>query len=428
MDSLKKLEEINSVNEGIFSNIFGKKQNDKVVADSKNGIGYFLNGNYIKTILGDFPYDKDLWNERAPALNWLLRGKYEADKIVVENKTEVYFLGKWYEGDFKGKVFSWGAGAEFNGGEFRGQAYKANNSTYKAGAENYYTGTFADYINGILGTNLYTSEINDTENFIELIRVPDNWVITLKGDRNKSLTFRIIKKIDDKNTDFIFELIPSTDKVKILWENIRVNYRNNGIIAKGNAFELFGGENIIQDVKSIIVASKAKEFKMASKSTIDFSLDKRLKGFLQTKNKMPVSFDLISSKPEQKTYIQGFINDLKNGDFYDNLKLLEKYINLGAIDGYLKYIFMAPIFDNEVGQIKNKQLESEINELLKYFNDFMYFIVEKAGKIGVKNAIIKSMKKELGIINKVASKSKTPQQSKNTQKNQQIINTLKGSL
>ena len=89
---------------------------------------------------------------------------------------------------------------------------------------------------------------------------------------------------------------------------------------------------------------------------------------------------------------------------------------------------MAPIFDNEVGQIKNKQLESEINELLKYFNDFMYFIVEKAGKIGVKNAIIKSMKKELGIINKVASKSKTPQQSKNTQKNQQIINTLKGSL
>jgi len=428
MDSLKKLEEINSVNEGIFGNIFGKKQDDKVVADAKNGIGYFLNGNYIKTILGDFPYDKDLWNERAPALNWLLTSQYEADKIVVEDKNEVHFLGRWYDGEFKGKVFSWGAGAEFNGGEFRGQAYKANNSTYKAGAENYYTGTFADYSNGILGTKLYENEISDTENFIELIRVPDNWIVTLRGDRNKILTFKIVKKIDDKNTDFIFELIPSTDRVGIPWENIRANYKNHGIITKGNSFELFGGENVIQNIKSITITSKAKDFKMASKTVINFSLDKRLKGFLQTKNKMPVSFDLISSKPEQKIYVEEFINDLKSGDFYDKLKTLEKYIRLGAVDGYLKYIYMAPIFENETGQIKNKQLEIEINELMKYFNNFMYFIVEKAGKIGIKNAIIKSMKRELGIANKVGSKSQSPQQAKNIQKNQQVLNALKGGL
>jgi len=43
----------------------------------------------------------------------------------------------------------------------------------------------------------------------------------------------------EKNTDFIFELIPSTDRVGIPWENIRANYKNHGIITKGNSFELF---------------------------------------------------------------------------------------------------------------------------------------------------------------------------------------------
>jgi len=426
MDSLEKLNEQKKINEGIFNNIFKKKQQqNKILIEVENG--YLLNGNFIGAMYGDGytnPYDEDVWLN--PEYKWMLLGNYKAYKISIENKN-INFQGIWNDGEFKGKEFLSGNNVFFVGGQFNGKTYAADNLTYKTSPENFINGTFEDYENGILGTKIYENEILNSEENIELIRVPDNWFVTIKGDRNKILIFKIIKKLNNKDSNFVFKLIPSMDNVSILWETIRNSYEKIGVLKNGAYFDLF--ENyVIKNIKSISVTKTIDDFKISSKNVISFALDKNLKNFVTIK-KIPISFEVESNSVESKEFVEKFISDLKTGVFYQKLILLKKYIDNGLISGYLSFIHLSSIFDGKIGQTtKNQKLDNEINNLMQYFDNFMNFLVEETVKIGIKNIITKSLKNFLipqkNIIQNIPSK----ETSGDKEKKEKMFSTLKNSL
>ena len=285
MDSLKKLEEINQTNEGIFNKIFGRfsKSNQQSAAPQQNtksqkkqpppqgknvmnfnmSVGYKLNGNYIQNLHGSYPnaHLQETWEQ--PEFDWLIGSKFNANAIYLD-EYGLHFSGKWYGGIFEGYDFLDGSGSNFIGGAFNGDIYSAPNSTFNVKPQNFIRGKYMDYQNGILGTMPYSRDIEDTSEYIELIRVPINWYVTIGDKKGKNITFKMIKKIDDVNTNFIFKIMPNIKK-PIGWSTIRKNYESLGFIEKGGNFNLLGKEFAIKNISSIIVSSKPRK---TSKSVI----------------------------------------------------------------------------------------------------------------------------------------------------------------
>lgn len=402
MDQLKKLKEINTINEGLFDSIFGKKSDGTTVLKKARGAGYFLNSNYIYRFKSDgsiFPYSQETW--QIPKFSWILNTKFEANTIRFENEL-LYFEGKWLNGDFKGYGF-YGSNSSFEGGRFLGQIYNAPNNLFKVQPDQYYSGIYKDDKSGVLGSQYLTKPINNTEQIIELISIPNNWYVIL-DDGNKKVIFKVVKKLDNVNTDFKFELAPSSNIVTIEWETIRANYLNHGFIAKEKSFSLFGEEFGIQNIKSIIVTPENPGYKVSSKTAINFANDNKLKRFLTYQGE-PITFEVDSSSVDGKEFVKNFIQDIVSGTFYKNLELFRKYIETGEIKGYsdAEFINLAPIFNNERNGIVSNR---DVHQLMKYFDDVMKYIVEDSKY--VKKLLIKSLKKHLGL-DKLSTKEEKPE-------------------
>ena len=434
MDSIEKLYNQIELNEGIFDKLLGKNKQSQETnyLQKAKGAGYYLNGNYVYSMYGDGrinPLFQNVW--KLPKYKWLLDSKFKASVISL-SEDGVSFMGKWYEGEFLGYRFSSGNDVLFLGGTFNGKIYDAANHTFKVEPQNYINGLFLDYKNGILGRELYKNNIQNTNSFIEIIRIPDNWVVTIKGDDNKKLSFKVLKKIDDKNTNFVFEIITTNEKKMVNWESIRNNYEKFGYIQKGGNFGLFGKNLFIKNIKSIVLEQTVVSGNGISNSmvgnagVINFSLDKRLKSFVLAKNNKPFTFQVDTKNAIANNFIEIFQRDLEDGNFYRLLNKFKLQIEYGFVNGFVsaKYIHLASLFNNDKGTILEKDIQPEVADILAYFNNFMEFVVEGSSNNGIKKQIISSMKKFLNLTNGVIKPNIKQNVAPTNQQTQQKIKNI----
>lgn len=379
MDSLKKLEEISSQNKEIFDKIFKKESlNEAIIQRIKNKPGYLINGNYVYSMGSDgtvAPFVENTWT--LPEYSWLVNARFESDYIYFFNK-QVQFRGKWYDGSFEGYEFL--GGSYFYDGEFKGQIYNSSNKFFQASPDQFFSGLWMNHQDGILGVDLYTAPI-DNASSIELAAVPTGWFISIVGDKGEKINFAVVKKIDDKNTDFIFQIYPSLEKLKVEWETIRADYLRQGIIAVRGAFNLLGTKYAIKKIASISVTNEVPGVRISAKNTIDFSADPLLKNFMSYNN-IPISVEINSSTQEGKDFVEQFKKDLPRGVFSDVLNKIKNYIAAGTIRGFYsdEFIGLAPIFNNIKGSYGiNDKLVPDAEKAMDYLNKFMLYVAGESG-------------------------------------------------
>jgi len=405
MDALKSLEEISLKNEAIFSKFFKKPP-------ASNSYYSLTNNNGHINPIDDMGSDGSIQYNVEGGLKlfpWLFNATFSAEFIYFKNK-KVWFRGRWENGIFEGERFM--EGSQFVSGKFKGGIYEAENDGYEAAPDSFLSGTWENYEHGILGRELYTKPIINTEESVELVSVPTGWFVTLIGEQNAKVTFKIIKKIDDKNTDFIFQIYPNLHSLQIAWETIRANYLNNGYIIKGKSFELLGNQYKINKVNSIVVSNEQPEERISAKNIIDFSVDSNLKNFLSYK-KIPISIEVDSSSQIGKDFVEQFKKDLPRGVFSDVLKQMQNYVAAGIITGFVDkdFVGLAPVFNNTIGDKgKNEKIikDEKIMDLMLYLNNFMLYIAKESKDIDkselmtesvlkINNVIIKKIKQILKI-------------------------------
>jgi hypothetical protein len=405
MDSLKKLEEISSQNKEIFDKIFKKKSlNEAIIQRIKDKPGYLVNGNYVYRMGSDgtiAPFVENTWT--LPEYSWVVNARFEADYIYFFNR-QVQFRGKWYDGSFEGYEFL--GGSYFYDGEFKGQIYNSSNKFFQAQPDQFFSGLWMNHQEGILGVELYTSPIENASS-IEFAAIPTGWFISVVGDRGEKLSFSVIKKIDDKDTDFIFQVYPNLEKLKVEWETIRADYIRQGNIAVGSTFNLLGTKHTINRVTSISVTNEVPGVRISAKNTIDFSIDPSLKGFLSYKN-IAIPVEINSSSQEGKDFVEQFKKDLPRGVFSDVLKKIQSYIAAGVINGFYsdEFIGLAPLFNNIRGT--KSKLVPDAQKAMDYLNKFMLYVAGEAkdvdtatfvqeSVIKLKDAITKKIKQALKV-------------------------------
>lgn len=388
MDSVKKLEEINATNDGLFEglgDIWGNVKNKVQTVLSNAGSrgyltknsngGYFLNGNPVGNMGGDGvenPFEQATWN--LPEFEWLMNSKFQATyiRVVEVNKQpQIQFQGNWIEGEFKGANFG-GTNSTFGEkGKFNGGVCDSPNANFKAPPENFINGRYTDNKNGILGRGIHTTVLNNVQS-IELIEVAVGWNVLLQGDKGKKVYFKVVKKLDANSTDFILEYHsapPESNKqIIIKWETIRANYANNGFIKVGASFNLMGSPCELIKVTSISVTNEEPNVpvNLKAKNIIDFSTDKKLK--------IPFKFQVSVNSAEAVKKVQEVQSLVTSGNFYQGLNKLRYYIANGEIDGYndVKWVFLKPVFNNVEGE--NTLVSDEVKNFMQQLNDIIEIV------------------------------------------------------
>lgn len=403
MDSLKKIEEISQQNEALFDKIFGHAA-PKVRTLAKNNQGnYFINGNFVYTFATDGtanPYIEDTWYE--PDMKWILEPdvKFRASYIVIK-KRKIEFQGTWNNGTFKGANFSGERSYFEEDGIFQGEVYSAPNENFKAIEDNFISGKWVDYKNGILGKTNYTSEQENVSD-IALISVPVGWTVVISGDGNKKINLKVLKKIDNISTDFQFQVLEDLKKYTVDWETIRSNYLQNGFVIKGRTFRLLGRpEYEISDVESVSLVSESPAVKAQNVNVLDFSKDSNLSGIL------PGKVQIVLSDVNDINRAKEFQRKIDNGVLEKTITILKDLIQKRELDGYVddNLYYLKPVFNNNKGSqakiniiLKNQNVMNmmrELNDLLELISFNSQVIKEADG--GVYNALVKNMKKALDV-------------------------------
>lgn len=402
MDSLKKIEEISLKNEALFNRVFGHKA-PKVRILAKNNQGnYFINGNFVYAFGTDGtanPYVEDTWSE--PDMDWILEPnvKFKASYIVIKNR-KIEFQGTWDSGTFKGANFSGERSFFEKDGIFQGEMYSSPNANFRAPEDQFISGKWADYKNGILGKTNYASSQENVSD-IALVSVPVGWTIMMTGDGGKEVNLKVLKKIDNVNTEFQFQVLGDLKKYTVDWESIRSNYLKNGFIIKGRSFDLLGHpEYALSNIENVSLVSETPAVKAQSINVLDFTQDVNLAGLFPGKIQIALSDENDIKK------VKDFQAKIKSGALANNIDVLKDLIQKGEIDGYIddNLYYLKPVFNNNKGsetQIKIISANKKIMNMMRELNDLLEIIsfnsqvLQEA--VSVYDSLVKSMKNALNI-------------------------------
>lgn len=408
MDSLKKLEELNLKNEGLFKNIFGSKAPAiKMLAKNNKG-NYFLNGNFVYDFGTDGtenPYLEDTWQKEG--LNWILESdvEFKASYISIR-KRRIDFQGTWISGRFLGQNF-WGERSVFEqDGIFEGEVYGAPNESFKADSDHFISGKWKDYQNGILGKSNYKKPLENV-NDVALISVPIDWVISIIGEDGQKVDIKVLKKIDDIDTDFKFETLQDGKEHVIEWETIRRYYKYYGFIIVGTSFGLLGPEYGISNVKSISVLNESPNVKVQNRKVIDFSKDANLTSFL------PGKVEIVLNSKDDVQRVREIQKNIDTGNLGNNIARLKDLIQKGEVDGYLNdsFYYLKPVFNNIIGSKgaqnpRVMQTMNDLNDILELISFNSQIITEDSE---VYNSLVQNLKNALDIDNFIRQEEE-PQQ------------------
>ena len=449
MDSLKKVEDFGLKIEGLFDRVFGHKSPTINILQKNNKGNYYINGNFVYGFGTDGsldPYSESTWEMEK--FKWLIDAKFEAKYIYIKNE-EIQFDGNWYNGEFKGLNF-WGANSFFMGGFFNGKIYAADNIIDEKGSfqihpNKFIDGVYVDYENGILGRRNYKIPL-ENQSVVDLISIPLNsWVLLTggKSDRNKKVYFRVIKKLDDKNSDFTFQVTSGFSNFRkfenklVKWANIRIDYENMSLIKVGQPFVLLGDENYLSKINSIVLTNEQPNIKVVDKNIIDFSVDNNLKKIFSF-NGITYKFEVETGNAENMQKINELQKIIVNGKLYEDLKLLKFHVEpkkdadgniQQTIDGYENedLIYLKPLFNYNKGKktLTSVGVGKELQRIMKELNDIIEILSINTKRLIEENNkanefLIGALKKYLGIDKFINKPNIQPNQQNINKKNQQI--------
>jgi len=398
-DPIKKLNEIDIQNEALFGGVFKKSKNEYFMKGEPGGFSYIkgpTQWNPVRLFSNNALWDienNEVWENEH--LKWLIEGTYEAQGIWLTKKG-VEFAGIWYNGDFKGrKFFDYSESSSFLGGRFMGEKYNANNLGYKAPAQNFITGTYYDNKTGILGRNDIEEGVYDE---VDLVSVPLNYYLVITNEENKKIGFKLLKRLDEVDSTFIFKIIPFEKNVLVAWENIRLLYENNkGIIKKGEPFNLKGIINI--DIVKNINVLREYDYIPILKEKIDFSVDPKLN--------FDREFDLSFNTIAERDVFLKLKKDLLNGIFSSKLIKAKRLIELGDLTGYNGFSNLRNLFNNVEGDNFTEEAEQLLDYINKIYIDLIFNITGK-GLRAKMSQILKWLKNFLNIDKYIYSKEEEP--------------------
>jgi len=396
MDSLKKIEEISLKNEALFNKVF---KHNAPVANllTQNSQGnYFLNGNFVYSFGTDGtanPYIQETWQEDD--LKWILEPdvKFEASYIYFRNR-KLGFQGKWLSGAFKGETFD-GTRSTFEGGTFEGGTYGAPNASFKISPENFKGGKFIDSEKGLLGTSNYTTP-QENANAISLISIPVGWSVKLTGDGGKEVSFKVIKKMDEENSNFQFQTLNDLKSYSVPWQIIVSDFQTYGFIKKNSSFILLGAQYSLGSVENISLTQEDLAVKVQNKEVLDFSQDVSLAPFF------PGKIEINLSSQEDIDRAKNIQTKIKNGGLANGLNTLKDLIQKKVVDGYMndEWYYLKPLFNDVKGkQIKNPkvvEIMQGLNDVLELIS-FNSQIIKEAKASSAYSTFVSSLKKSLNV-------------------------------
>jgi len=374
----KKTQSIPNVDEPIKVDFIQKKDGS-----------YELNGNKILklNIVGVLNYKKFLSDNKDNAnLSWLFKSKFYAQELEIDKNGRVLdFIGEWLSGDFKGLNFYLMPGTEidwdkiaFKGGSFIGGKFGLNYNYWKITPLNFVDGTITKKTNGgILGLKNIGNEI--VEDYVHLIQVPVGKYIFIKlQGSSKIYPIEVIKRLDDKNSDFIFKNHLDNKQSIVKWSTIRENYNKLFIKNGRKSFIIPGVISLSGLIEYIEITDDINKLGKIQKDSIKKSV------YNLNLKKIPSIFgDLTSSissdnvDPSVLPRLNSIISDINNDggkvflnhlkNIFDEISLTRHKINRKDVSG-IKYI------NSVMGSILNEQLDSDVIESLKYINNFVLYI------------------------------------------------------
>lgn len=401
MDSIKKTEETGLKIESLFKRVFGHNAPKVKVLKKNNKGNYYINDNFVYAFGTDGtnnPYTNDTWLE--PHTIWITRMdvKFNASYISFVNN-KVNFQGNWESGRFKGNRFSGSKSVFGEHGIFEGNSYEAPNENFKANPVNFISGAWLDYKNGILGKLHYAKPVEALQ-YVEVIAVPIGWVIKIVGnDGAKELNIKVLKKIDDKSTDFIFQVVDDGKKYEVDWSDIRIDYRNMGFIKQGAELSLIDGYGINRIDKISLIKSD-EDVRVQSKTVIDFTADPKLASIF------PKNVEVVLNANEDITKANNIQTKIKNGTLAYEIAIVTDLIQKGIIDGYIddSWYYLKPVFNNMKGSEekiqsvkKNQKIVSalsNLNSMLELLS-FNSKVLKEA--VSAYNTIVKNLQKTLKV-------------------------------
>lgn len=433
MDSIKKLEEISLQSEALFNRVFGHQAPQMKFLKKNNQGNYFINNNFVYDFGTDGtanPYDEDMW--RDVDMKWILEPdvKFKASYISIRNR-KLDFQGTWESGVFRGAYFSGTRSFFESGGVFAGGVYDAPNENFKAMETRFVTGKWTDYKNGILGKANYDSESENTS-WVALISVPINWVVKLKGDGGKELSIKVLKKIDNINTDFQFQVLEDSKVFTIKWQTIRENYHNSGFFIKSDSFELLGDAYKINRIDQVSLLKG--DYSIKNQDVVDFSKNQNLAKLFSIKG-VPLKFKLNVNTSDVQNKIAQLQKSIEDGSLYSELLQIKHFIESGDITGYSdnEFTYLKPVFNNIQGKVI---VDKNVLSIMKKINEIIWLLsfnsnIIKESKNETLSIVVNIFKKILQT-NKIA-RNKTNDISSDAGENKedltntssQIINALK---
>jgi hypothetical protein len=390
-EPIKKLEEIQQLNDNIFKRIdelfgFGKKanpagagvnSNEELKKDCERMGGKYspifqsgirettatINGNKVevfKTALAKqllYCYD---WEKDEHKINFLAKGKYEATEINISKNWEVDFWGNWHNGTFRGIM---NEGSVIDGGMFAG-LYYSENSGFKISPSDFYGAWGAD--DGILGMNYLKEGDNIQKTY--LFQIPEGQYLVLTGNSGKKVILKIVKSINSKGPNIIVQDVQTKKQIEIKWLEVKDNIDDSILISIGEPFIIEGLSEIKDAVKKIDIFKKIEEEGVPTQTANTgnrFIINEP--GF---KINVGVSFPI---KGHQEKFNQ-MAEAINNRVFMSNLEFLKREIESGEIDGYGNYPALSYLFPEK--GTSSLSISNDAKNVMQFFVDLKKYSID----------------------------------------------------
>jgi len=395
MDYFEQFNKQKEINEGLFGNLFsktGKTQQAQTNSEfyEKDGLYYFGGYNTAKETSNEIQLKYYDWQNSRLKFVISPDTKFKTESIIFDLKQEkiVSFKnGIWEMGPFVGDYFM---NSIFQGSYFKGHFY-GKNEDYKSEPYTFAAGSFNDITNtGILG-KLNTTTMKGLGNKkFNIITIPPGNMIEFKSINGKACYIKVLKRLDKSNSIFKFEVLDGfkSDVPQVItkdWQYFLENWNKKGqgiLDINRNSINIAGlitipsGDAINPKEMFISVSTTTTKKATPAVSTFvpgkqyTFNLSKIPYLNIQTITgptgevapNVNFSFDSMQEFGE----FNKVISQIESGVLKQDIKNIVRAIKYGQIDGYGKFNFLSPIFNNNPG--KNTINLDEVRTLKNKFN------------------------------------------------------------
>ena len=280
------------------------KSNKSSVMVYLGGDSWKLNGNHIENLIiykpGVNPKETlENYDWSNGAMSWLAKAKFSAKYLSIDLSQEMVdvFVGEWNGGAFRGNIFTdYGIGriqakegdSKFRAGIFSGKTLRINYTNWMTSPYNF-AGRKIDHTEeGILGLPNTTSTQEVDHNGIHLIQVPNGYTIEFKTEDDEFINaVRVVKRMDARNTDFVFSDVNTGNQVTVLWDDMRKSF-NKFYLKPGKVFNIPG----LFETREPIGTIEIKKSSAVSRKSIGQAYQKQKGGGL-TKIKFGSKFPVL---------------------------------------------------------------------------------------------------------------------------------------